>query len=85
MTKPIYRARITVELFHRRVSEAVAEGTETEVRQQAADLLREYDIPAEWALLKIRILHAIHHYKDYHKEEIFPCSLEWHLSQLRTT
>lgn len=54
-------------------------GTETEVRQQAADHLRSF--PSFYLpLLRTRVSYAIHNYQDRHREVVGGTTLEWHLS-----
>jgi len=60
--------------------EVITTGTEKECRQKMADYLRACDVPPEYELLRVRTLHAIHHFKYHHREELLRCILVWDIS-----
>lgn len=59
--------------------EIITTGTENECRQKMANLLRACDVPPELELLRVRVQHAIHHFKYHHREEIRGCVLVWNI------
>lgn len=53
-------------------------GSETQARQWVADLLKRLTIPEP--LARIRASHALHNYRDHHREVINRCSVEFGIS-----